>query len=313
MPTKPYEPLLYRELRKVEAKEIIDIASPLLKEEINYATAAFKRCKDSTNKEPEIDHLSIFSLFHHLIAMIDGIEVLISQSCVVPAIPLLRSAFETTLNIEYILEKDYQQRSYSWLVVSLHDRKSKYEILDTNQETWKNFENDFRQDETSKYFNVSSLPNTAEMIELFNKLLQTPKLSLIEIEYLRMKNLLHRKPNWFSLFNGPYSIEALAKYLKRGAQYHVLYRRWASVSHAIDFTNYLYESTGNITLYKPIRDTEEISTVSVIASSLILLGITKIIGKFRAGENRSLGKWYVTECRKSHLTLARHSRQNNQY
>lgn len=48
MPTKQFEPLLYRELRKVEAKKVIEIASPLLQEEINYATNAFQQCQASS-------------------------------------------------------------------------------------------------------------------------------------------------------------------------------------------------------------------------------------------------------------------------
>ena len=40
--------------------------------------------------------------------MTDGIEVLISQACVVPAIPLLRSSFEALISMEYILEKEEQ-------------------------------------------------------------------------------------------------------------------------------------------------------------------------------------------------------------
>jgi len=55
MPTKQFEPLLYRELRKVEAKEVIEIASPLLQEEVNYATNAFQRCQASSTSAKDED------------------------------------------------------------------------------------------------------------------------------------------------------------------------------------------------------------------------------------------------------------------
>lgn len=305
MPTKPYEPLLYRELRKVEAKEIIEIACPLLHEEINYATNAYKRCYDSVNKEPEVKHLPIFTLFHHLIAMIDGIEVLISESCAIPAIPLLRSAFETILGIDYMLENNYEQRAFSWLVSYIHDRKSKYELLDSNQEKGKEFQKDLTEDEINKFLNFSSIPDTSEIVKYYDLLLKKPHLSSIESEYLRLKKIKHRKPNWYSLFNGPSNIENLAKHLNRGAQYNILYRQWASVSHAVDLSNYLFESNGKVTIYKPIRNTEDLNPLSSIASSFMLHGIFKFTGRFRPGENKSLGKWYVLECRKSHLALTK--------
>jgi len=47
MPTQQFEPLLDRDTAKVLAKPIIDLASPIMKETVNYATNAFARCSSS--------------------------------------------------------------------------------------------------------------------------------------------------------------------------------------------------------------------------------------------------------------------------
>ncbi len=118
MPYDEFKPLLNREIRKAEAREIINIASPLLQEEINYATNAFQRCQESAKNVVPDEHVPVLASYHHVIGMIDGIEVLISQSCIVPAVPLLRSAFEALLAIDYILEKDYHLRFFpGWYVM----------------------------------------------------------------------------------------------------------------------------------------------------------------------------------------------------
>ncbi len=304
MSTKPFEPMLYRDLHKVAAKDIIAIAVPLLQEEINYATNAFKRCQDAAVGGIPAEHLAVFSLYHHVIGMIDGVEVLVSQSCAVPTIPLLRSAFEALLGIDYILEKDYQQRAFSWLVSFIHDKKSKYDILNSKRPKGRKIAKSSQEDEIGAYIETPDFPSVSEMIQAYNILLNETKLQSVENEYQRLKRKIHRKPNWFSLFNGPNSIENLAKHFNRGSQYNDLYRRWSSVSHATDLSNYLFESNGRVTRYKPIRNSEELRTFSVLASSFILLATTKMIGKFRSGENNSLGKWYLRECRKLHLALS---------
>ena len=83
MPTKPHEPIIYRELSKIESEPIRTIAQPLLKELVNYASNVIIRCANSSKHEINED-VSMLCLFRHIIEMTDGIEVLIGESCVNP-------------------------------------------------------------------------------------------------------------------------------------------------------------------------------------------------------------------------------------
>jgi hypothetical protein len=47
MATKPLQTVLYRELSRVEAKELIDSAASLLEELVNWGTNALVRCAAS--------------------------------------------------------------------------------------------------------------------------------------------------------------------------------------------------------------------------------------------------------------------------
>lgn len=104
MPTKPLDTVLDRDIPKVQAKPLIDVASPALQEVINYATNAYERCRLS-KKGLRDEAFPVIALYLHTIQMADSIEVLISNCCGSPVIPLLRSLFEAKLSIEYILEK----------------------------------------------------------------------------------------------------------------------------------------------------------------------------------------------------------------
>jgi hypothetical protein len=118
-------------MSKVEAKNIIDVASPLLQELVNYGTNAYVRCGTSASGKENEDVAAII-LYLQIVEMTDGIEALVSQSCPAPAIPLVRSSFEALLFLDYILELDYVRRSLSWLVGYVHNRLDSYALLDTS-------------------------------------------------------------------------------------------------------------------------------------------------------------------------------------
>ena len=80
--TKPLESILYRELSMAEAKEIIELASPLMQELVNYATNVLARCATSrTLSGREDEDVAALALYRHVIELTDGIEVLLSRSC----------------------------------------------------------------------------------------------------------------------------------------------------------------------------------------------------------------------------------------
>ena len=82
-------------------------------------------------------------LFLNIIETADGLEVLFSNSCSNSAIPLLRSLFEAVNSLEYILEKDFEKRSLSWLVCYLINRRKELEKFDISTQKGKDLEKAF--------------------------------------------------------------------------------------------------------------------------------------------------------------------------
>jgi hypothetical protein len=303
MPTKPFEPLLYRELRKAEAKKVIEIASQVLQELVNHATNAFQRCQVETAKGVADEHLPVLFSYYHTIEMTDGIEVLISQSCPIPAIPLLRSSFEAMLTIDYILEKDYRKRAFAWLVCYIRDRLHKYKMLDISTQEGKEFQIVFNNDLVRKEIELPPLPKLGNNIRNLESLLEKPDYQFADVEYSRMKKILHSKPNWYSLYDGPRSFHKLAVHLRRGAIYEMLYRHWANISHASDLSHFLAKNNDGTPALNPIRDHEELIMVSEMASTFMLEATRLMISKFRPGEIDSLRRWYINEVSKPYLSF----------
>ena len=100
MPTGEFKKLLDREFSKATVRPITDISTLLLQELINSGLMIFRRCeKEASRTGKENENVAAMALYRHVIEMVDGVEVLASNSCGTAAIPVLRSAFEGSLGL----------------------------------------------------------------------------------------------------------------------------------------------------------------------------------------------------------------------
>ena len=119
LPEKPNLKVLDRDFSRAGALEVIEMACPILREVVNHATNVYLRCQHAPFSDlGEVDEdAAPFSLYHMVMEMTDGLEELLSQSCVVPAMPVLRASFEAGLGLDYVLQKDAKVRSLCWMYV----------------------------------------------------------------------------------------------------------------------------------------------------------------------------------------------------
>ena len=232
MPTESLKSILDRELSLADAKSIIDISSPYLREIINYGTNLLARCEtSSTGKENE--DVAPLILYFHIIEMTDGIEVLLNQSCPVTAIPLIRSSFEALLYLEYIMESDYKRRSIAFLNEMINNQIEAHELMIPTTQRAKTVRKEYEKDIANKGIRWPDPSKALYNINFYNKLKRGRLFEEIEIEKCRLKIELDRKPKWHELYGGPSSLNDLAIVLYKKAQYDILYRDWSAISHAI--------------------------------------------------------------------------------
>ena len=184
MPTEEPKKLLDREFSSRAARPITDIASPLLRELVNAGLMVFLRCEtEAANKGGENEDVTALVLYRHMIELTDGIEVLVLQGCGTAAIPLLRSEFEASLGLSYLVEdiKVYVQR-LSWLVANVHAGIKARQLLEPGTQSGKEYAQSYR-DEFGRA--VPSVPNATLAAEIMDMQqgLQNAQFSPIEAEY----------------------------------------------------------------------------------------------------------------------------------
>jgi hypothetical protein len=288
MPTDSFKPVLDRDLSRVAARQVIDIISPLLQEVVNHATWAFRRFQTGSSGEVSVD-LAPFLLFHHVIEMTDGVEVLLSNSCVAAAIPTLRSAFEGRLSLEYMLEDDYRNRSLAWLCVYSHEKMRTYALVDPTTSGGIDFGKAWVLENKDA---APSHPDAPKGIANLQSFLAEPYMVPIEKEYQRVKKGSRGAPHWYSLFGGPANLRKLAEQLERVTEYDALYRIWSRVAHAGDASSIAAASHGDT--FHRIRYPADINLIAVLAFEFMIQATKLMSEKFRP-EAASISTWYQEE------------------
>ena len=297
MTTESLKTILDRDLSVVRGKNKIYIAKEILSEEINYATNLFGRCMKEASPTPE-DDASLLALFRHVIEIADGIEVLISSCCCVPAIPLLRSLLEASLSIDYIIIDDYSKRSRSWLYFYYKDKLDLYNKLDSSTENGKDFEKAIKHDKYLKTFDLSLRQSDIKKEKLNIKaILEREVFKDIRNEIGKIVDKRKKNVKWYELYNGPSNIKELAYKVNRSGQYSFLYKLWSRFTHAQDFSQFFDKSEEEQLTIKPLRGPSEIRSVAILSSILLISSIMAILKKFRVGETEAFGLWYVENIR----------------
>lgn len=302
MPTDSLDSILYRDLAIAQARPVIDVAIPLLEELVNFGTHALMRCATSAQGE-ENEDVAAMSLYRHVIEMTDGVAVLISQSCAYPSIPLVRSAFEALISIDYIIENDgtYVTRSLSWLVGYMHQRIRMYELLDPTTTRGQGFQQAISTDD---FVQAIPLPEKADIdsaIANLQSLLATPQFATIDGDF----RALQGRKYWYRLYGGPNDLRELAHRVGKSALYDFMYRHWSRVSHAQDFEPFVAKAADGQGAIRPIRDPGEMKNSANFAATIFLTATIAMIRKFRPGED--IATWYEREVRPRYVRIFRRS------
>ena len=300
MPTEAHDAILDRDLSKVAAEQLIGLASPLLQELVNYSTNALVRCVLEPGFNKDVD-LAVVGLYRHIIEMADGIETLVAQGCAIPAIPSLRSSFESLLYQEYILEneQEYSNLSLSWLVGYVHQRLAMYEQLDPSTDRGQEFQRFVQDDIIARTVEFPPAVEAKNAIANLRSLLIRPHIEPIEVEFTSFRGT----PRWHQLFGGPTNLADLAIRLNRRAQYEILYRTWSRTAHGQDLLPFIDRTPEGEPSIGRLRDPEMLKEVASYAAHFLLESTCHTVGKFRPGE--TFQHWYTREVQERYMRLSR--------
>lgn len=302
-----YEPLkgiLDREDSVASGNDLINKYSPYLKELVNYATHLIVGCQRSSTKI-DGNHIGLISLYYQTIQYADAIEVMLSNACVPATAPLERSLQEATIYIEYMLQKDYDDRSVAWIVEYFLNLKHSIEKLDISTERGKDFHALIKAHKYGEFAKLANIDhdNNAATVEQVDRLLNDPKYEHIVAQFRTTGKKKIKK--WYSVNNGPRTIKGVADKLNQSFEYQTTYNLLSDSVHSRKLHNCLVELQGKPS-FVPMRYIARGNIEAICANvGALLLTATKLIAS-KLGEDESVtDKWMeiVNRHRPIFLTL----------
>ena len=181
---------------------------------IDYSTRVMRETFERVSSQFADDgihpHLAPICLLHHSITISDGIRVSLGNSHVLIVSILLRSSFEATVSLKYMLQEQQETRGMSWLYVQSQQSA--------------HIRNTIRK---MHGYEKSEMQSGATTV--FGQ----PAYGHIVAEYRRLKKAKNgRPPAWFNMFSNLRFMRELTKAVGWDDTFTPLWSHWSSIIHA---------------------------------------------------------------------------------
>jgi hypothetical protein len=242
------ESIIPRTIEK-NLSRILDDFSIKIKETVNLGSNIL--FWDIERNKGGDENLPIILFLRNYLEQLEACSILIKNSFSEPTHILIRTALENFFYIEYLLEKDFERRSLSFLVWNAYREKAYYEKADGKSSAYKDLVETYKKDKIVSNFQPIVLPNIEKLKQQKNELLNLPIYKEVSAEYLKKKDKRNR-PEWYSLFKGPNTIKELADHLKYPAFYKILYQSLSSSTHGTNIIQgkIVVDKNNSISIYQ---------------------------------------------------------------
>lgn len=272
--------------------EIVDLGTHILK--IDYE---LKR-KGKDNNIPT-------AFFRNCLELADGISILMKSSSIESSKLLLRTLFENSLSLIYMIQKDEKIRVHSYLVWKAHQDIQICKRLIDEEHMSKAFVKQLQKENSNfKLDDIRDINGIRKTINAKEELLKLPFYEIVEEEYQRIK-LKFKMPakNWYSLYNGPKDFAMLCQEMNSTLHYHFNYKKYSQNVHGMNILNAFILLDNDKAQLKQIRDFRDCREVFIGVVDLIMNLYFEFIEKRIPNEIIGYSEWSKTFFEKFKKTL----------
>ena len=225
---EPIEDFIPRTL-STDVQRILDKFSLWIEEIVNFGSHLVLWDIEASKGEEEI--LPPILFLRNYLEYTDACSILVKQSSIEPCNTIIRTLLENFLSLEYLLEEKNNERSLCFIVWNAFENRQLLLSMDGKSESYKKIQAAFKKDKFFRNQKAIVFPGIDLRIKNNEELLKLEKYKSTVREYYRTKNSSNKNPNWYSLYNGPRTIEQLADRLGFNSYYEILYRGFSSSTH----------------------------------------------------------------------------------
>ena len=285
----PNERILNREEAKAHA-EHYGKALDALQDMVAYGTHLIIRAYNSSEKG-NIAVVVIGSLLTQLVAMLDGVELLVREGHGYPALLQMRAAFEASVYIDWILKADSENRACHYLVGNLRDERIWANRGITGTQEKQSFDTVFHPSpvvatELAK-IDAEARSHLAEV----DSILGRPAFRAIDASFARKKGNKPYDPGWYEVL-GLSSFRRVADDVGRLREYELIYGRGSDAMHAGLAKDHIRFVKGGFK-FRHIRNLTDAHDALTFSMAQGIHTYRVILDRYRTGEGLAFGQRYL--------------------
>ncbi len=302
--SEPYQPFLDR--AELPQKVAAGYAEQLwlLREIASYGSSLIRRCVDDREGVDLLGAVVLLSLAKQVVAMVDGCEILLSQSGVLAAFLQARALLESSVSIDWILARDSDVRARAYYVGDLRNQLAWADGVIPGTAQYQRLE---ESRATIEGMNITA--GTVAAIETearaqrrrIQNHLRRPALAPTNAAYEQHKGKRHYDPPWHKVV-GASSVREMARQVCRVAEYDYFYTVASQVMHGSSYRQHFRVLSGKA-IASNVRAPEGIDTLLRIVIATTSHTYRSILHRYRPDEEPQYAKKYAEEWRGPFMSI----------
>lgn len=298
VPENEFKALIDRSKVVSDVKEHLSPWTALINDITNYGTNLIPRCFSSSGRDLK-DIVVLAVLLRQAVAMLDGIDILLSNGALHVAQLQIRALFEASVYIDWILLNDPAQKATYYYVHNLR-RKRLW--------AWRMQPSQTQPQDFVAMMNKAGVPLRDEVKEIAKKqlkeidrILSQPKFAAISSDIERHRKGKPFDPAWYVPL-GERNLRTMSATVNKASLYFFLYSGASEVMHTSNYEHHVKIGSGVVT-FQPIRSLEGFETLFRFTAVIAISTFRAILSEYRAGELPSFNKKYLEKWQKEFMNV----------
>jgi hypothetical protein len=298
VPESEFKALLDRDGVVAAIKEHLRPWTGLVNDITSYGTNLIPRCFNSSGRKLE-DVMLLAVLLRQVVAMIDGVDILLSNGAVHAANLQMRALFEASVYIDWILLGDSEKKAVYYYVHNLRRRRQWAMLAQPGTKQSQDF---------TEMLNKVGMPigdnvrdSAQSRIKDIDRILSQPTFAAVSADFEKRREKKAFDPAWYVPL-GERSLRTMSKKVDKAALYVFLYGGASEVMHASSYEHHVKFGLGEVT-FEPIRSVEGFGNVFHFTLAVTISTFRRILREYRPEELGTFARKYVEKWQKEFMNF----------
>ncbi len=293
-----FKPLLDRGKIVADIREHLSPWTALIHDVTSYGSNLIPRCFSWRERSLK-DAVVLAILLRQVVAMLDGVEILLSNGAAHAAQLQMRALFEASVYIDWILESDSEKKAAYYYIHNLRRKRLWANRAQPGSAESQEFIT--MMNKTGVQINEKVRESARQQIQEIDRILSQTKSAEINRDFDKHRKGKPYDPAWYVPL-GQRSFRTIARTVGKGSLYVILYSGASEVMHTSSYEHHIRVGKDELT-FQPIRSLEGFEIVLRFSNGIALSTFRRILEEYRPGELPAFARKYLERWQKEFISF----------